>query len=153
MLKKILSFILICIISIPLVACGGNNESTSVEEKENNKDKEELTLTDDDVSKIKENLETFTEGTAFDGATFKVELDKNTLKISVIKPIKDIMTTYKTTTADDTVEAIRKSLVFDDTYDAIKEETGLKFDSMQVFIFGSEDELKNNDYYTLKSIM
>lgn len=151
MFKKILSFILICIISIPLVACGGNNESTSVEEKENNK--EELTLNDDDISKIKENLETFTEGTAFDSATFEVGLDKNTLKVSVIKPITDIMESYGTFSADDTVEAIRKSLVFDDVYEAIKEETGLKFDSMQVFIFGDEEQFKNNDYYTLKTIM
>lgn len=151
MFKKILVFILICIALISLVGCNSTESSTSTTKSETKK--EEITLTDKDISKIKENLKTFTEGTAFDSATFKVELDKNTLKISVIKPVKDIMTTYKTTTADDTVEAIRKSLVFDDAYETIKQETGLKFDSMQVFIFGSEDELKNNDYYTLKTIM
>lgn len=150
MFKKILVFMLVCIVLISLVGCNSENSASTTKSETK---KEELTLTDKDISKINEELKIFTEGTAFDSATFKVELDKNTLKISVIKPIKDIMTTYKTTTADDTVEAIRKSLVFDDAYDAIKEETGLKFDSMQIFIFNSEEQFKNNDYYTLKSIM
>lgn len=151
MFKKLLSFILICVISIPLVACGGNDESAS--KVENKDSKEELVLTDKDISKIKENLDTFTKETAFEGATFEIELNKKDLKISVIKPITDIMTSYKTTTADDTVEAIKKTLVFDDAYDTIVEETGLKVDCMQVFIYNGEDEFKNNDYYTLKTIM
>lgn len=151
MFKKILVFILVCIALISLVGCSSNENSTSTTESDTKK--EEIVLTDKDISKIKENLKAFTEGTAFEDATFKIELDKNVLKVSVIKPITDIMKTYKTTTADDTVENIRKSLVFNDAYDAIKEETGLKFDYMQIFIFNSEDELKNNEYYTIKTIM
>ena len=151
MFRKILVFMLVCIVLISLVGCSNSENSASTTKSETKK--EELTLTDKDISKIKENLKVFTEGTAFDSATFKVELDKNTLKISVIKPITDIMKSYSTISADDTVEAIRKSLVFNDAYETIKEETELKFNSMQVFIFNSEDELKNNDYYTLKTIM
>lgn len=151
MFKKILAFVLICMSLVALVGCSSSESSTSTTKSETKK--EEITLTDKDISKIKENLDTFTKGTTFDGATFEIELDKNKLKVSVIKPITDIMTSYNTFSADDTVEAIRKSLVFDDAYEVIKEETGLKFNSMQVFIFGNEEQFKNNDYYTLKSIM
>lgn len=151
MFKKILVFILVCIALISLVGCSSNENSTSTNVSDTKKD--EIVLTDTDINKINENLKVFTEGTAFDGATFKIELDKNVLKVSVIKSVKDIMKVYKTNTADDTVENIRKSLVFNDAYDAIKEETGLKFDYMQIFIFNSEEQFKNNDYYTLKSIM
>lgn len=151
MFKKILTFVLICMALISLVGCSSSENSTSTTKSETKK--EEITLTDKDISKIKENLDTFTKGTAFDGATFEIDIDKNTLKISVIKPINDIMGSYGTLSADDTVETIRKSLVFDDAYETIQEETGLKFNSMQVFIFNSEEQFKNNDYYTLKSIM
>lgn len=151
-MKKIFLTLLATILGLSLVACSSSDNS----EEETSKEQEQITkvyLSDETISKIEENLNTFTEGTAFEGAKYKIELDKNDLKVSVIKPITDIMTSYNTVTADDTVEAIKKSLVFDDAYDSIVEETGIEFDCMQVFIFNGNDELKNNDYYTLKTIM
>ena len=151
-MKQIFLTLLATILGLSLVACSSSDNS----EEETSKEQEQITkvyLSDETISKIEENLNTFTEGTAFEGAKYKIELDKNDLKVSVIKPITDIMTSYNTVTADDTVEAIKKSLVFDDAYDSIVEETGIEFDCMQVFIFNGNDELKNNDYYTLKTIM
>lgn len=151
-MKQIFLTLLATILGLSLVACSSSDNS----EEETSKEQEQITkvyLSDEIISKIEENLNTFTEGTAFEGAKYKIELDKNDLKVSVIKPITDIMTSYNTVTADDTVEAIKKSLVFDDAYDSIVEETGIEFDCMQVFIFNGNDELKNNDYYTLKTIM
>lgn len=150
-ISKTIKILILTTIYLGLVAC-----SDAKLKEENNDTQEQITkayLSDSSKNTIEENLKTFTEGTAFEGAEFKIELDKNDLKISVIKPITDIMTSYNTITADDTVEAIKKSLVFDDAYDSIVEETGMEFDCMQVFIFNGNDELNNNDYYTLKTVM
>lgn len=151
MKKKILGLILTGILILSIVGCSSKNNENSKNVKDIESE-ESIQLTDKDINKIQENLKFFTEGTAFDGAKFKINQDKNNLKISVIKPITDIMTEYKTNTADDTVKAIRKSLTFDGAYDVIKEELKHDFNSMQVFIFNGEKELDNNDYYTLKTI-
>ena len=152
-MKKIFFTLVVTILGLSLVACSSTDNS----EKETLKEQEQITkiyLADETISKIEENLNTFTEGTAFEGAKYKIELENNSdLKVYVIKNINDIMTSYKTITSDETVEAIKKSLVFDDAYDVIKEELGIKFECMQVFIFNSEEELNNNEYYTIKTIM
>ncbi len=152
-MKKIFFTLVVTILGLSLVACSSTDNS----EKETLKEQEQITkiyLADETISIIEENLNTFTEGTAFEGAKYKIELENNSdLKVSVIKNINDIMTSYKTITSDETVEAIKKSLVFDDAYDVIKEELGIKFECMQVFIFNSEEELNNNEYYTIKTIM
>ena len=152
-MKKIFFTLVVTILGLSLVACSSTDNS----EKETLKEQEQITkiyLADETISIIEENLNTFTEGTAFEGAKYKIELENNSdLKVSVIKNINDIMTSYKTITSDETVEAIKKSLVFDDAYDVIKEELGIKFECMQVFIFNSEEELNNNEYYTIKTII
>lgn len=148
LLNKIVSLVIISIIALSLVAC--SNTDT---EEQNSEEEYVAELTDKEINIINENLKVFTEGTAFDGATYEIELDKKDLKVYVVKPITDIMTAFKTTNADDTVEAIKKSLVFDTAYEVILEETDLDISCMQVFVYGSDEELKNNEYYTIKTIM
>ena len=148
LLKKIVSLVIISIIALSLVACS----NTDIEEQ-NSEEEQVVELTEKDINIIEENLKVLAEGTAFDGATYEIELDKKDLKVCVVKPITDIMTTFKTTNADDTVEAIKKSLVFDTAYEVILEETDLDISCMQVFVYGSDEELKNNEYYTIKTIM
>lgn len=150
-LKKYLGILLSGVLAIFIVGC--SSTETNIPEDKNTKVEETINLTENDIKTIEDNLNTFTEGTAFDGSTFKIENDNKGLKISVLKPITDIMTEYQTITADDTVEAIKKSLVFDDAYECIQDELNKKFDGMQVFIFNGEEEFNNNDYYTLKTIM
>lgn len=150
-ISKIIKTLILTTICLGLVAC--SDTQSKDEGSDNQQQITKVELSDDVKSIIEDNLNIFTEGTAFEGAAFNIELDKNDLKVSVIKPITDIMTSYNTVTSDDTVEAIKKSLVFDDAYDSIIEETGIEFDCMQVFIFNGNDELKDNDYYTLKTIM
>ena len=150
--KKILGLVLVGILTLGIVGCYSSNENNTKGES-TSKVEENTKLSEKDMNIIEENLKTFTGGTAFDGATFKIEQDKKGLKVSVIKPITDIMAEYKTTTSDDTVGAIGKSLIFNDAYDSIKEEIKKDFDCMQVFIFNGEKEFNNNDYYTLKTIM
>lgn len=154
-MKKILLTLVVTILGLSLVACSSTDNSEDETLKEQEQERiTKIYLADETISIIEENLNTFTEGTAFEGSKYKIELENNSdLKVSVIKNINDIMTSYKTSTSDETVEAIKKSLVFDNAYDVIKEELDIKFECMQVFIFNSEEELNNNEYYTIKTIM
>ena len=151
MFKKISSLVFTLILSLSLVACNSDTEQNNSEYTIKQEDK--IELSQENMDTIETNLKTFTVGTAFDGAEFKIELEDKDLKVSVIKDINDIMKGYNTVTSDETVKSIRKSLIFDSAYEAILEETGLDLSCMQVFIFGSENEFKNNEYYTLKTIM
>lgn len=152
MSKKFLILVLAGVFTLALMGCSNGNKNKS-NDKNIAKSEKNLNLTEKDIQNIQESLKTFTDGTAFDNATFKIEQDQNKLKVSVIKPITDIMTKYKTATSDDTVKAIKKSLTFDEAYDSIKNEIKKDFECMQIFIFNGEKEFKNNDYYTLKTIM
>lgn len=147
-MKKLIGLIIIGIISMGVIGCS-STEPAPEQPKEEKIQK--ITLSDSDIASIATELESSCSGTAFDSAKFEISLDKsNTLKVDVIKDINDIMTSYKTLNADDTVEAIKKSLTFDTVYEIINEDK--KYNGMQVFVFGSEEEYKNNEYYTLKTI-
>lgn len=146
-MKKILSLLVITLLSFSLVACSSTDTKEPVKEEVK---KEELTLSDADIKTIKDELTSSCTATAFEGAKFEVKLNKNELSVSVIKNVNDIMKGLNTTTADDTVEAIKKSLTFDTAYETINKDN--KYNCLQVFIFTDEEAYKNNDYYTLKTI-
>ncbi|MBU5307559.1 hypothetical protein KQI18_07140 [Clostridioides mangenotii] len=137
-MKRVLLLTLLCAFTIVIAGCGS--------------DEQDLALSKEEVKKIEDSLNLWTEDTAYENSKFKIQTDGNNLKIAVVTPIMDLMTHYNTITADETVKAIKKSLIFDDACDSIKEENIVNFDSMQIYIFNNEKDFDNNDWYTLKTV-
>ncbi|MPM26238.1 hypothetical protein SDC9_72739 [bioreactor metagenome] len=153
MFKKILSFILICIISIPLVACGGNEEDTSEIEKV-----DEITLTKDEENKALENINLMCEDTAYDKADIKIKTELqedytktiNVLKLIVIKDRTEVETYYSLNGAgDDIKDSIKKSLALDTAITSASEEVNKinDFDKIVAVLYSSEQDYKDDNSY------
>ncbi|WP_434796623.1 hypothetical protein [Terrisporobacter vanillatitrophus] len=153
MFKKILSFILICIISIPLVACGGNEEDTSEIEKV-----DEITLTKDEENKALENINLMCEDTAYDKADIKIKTElqedytktSNVLKLIVIKDRTEVETYYSLNGAgDDIKDSIKKSLALDTAITSASEEINKinDFDKIVAVLYSSEQDYKDDNSY------
>ena len=158
MFKKLLSFILICIISIPLVACG------SAEEKENEKEKpKEITFTENEEKDIIENIKLMCEGTAYNKADFIIHTElqedftkyNNVLKVIVIKNEDEVLEYYKSSVPEtEPKESIKKSLTLDtaisaasDSVDKIKQ-----FDRIVAVLYSTEDDYKNDNSYAVDTL-
>lgn len=144
----------ILLLSLFLFGCNNqtnkniNSEKILVEENT-------IILNDNYIKTINDTLEKLTKETAYENAAFKIEMsEKNnkSLKISVIKPITDIMSYFNVNTADDTVKSIRNSLTFDTIYDNIKTSLNKDFGGMTVYYYDNEYLYNKNEFYTLKSI-
>lgn len=150
--------LIILMLFLPLILFGCNsktNKPDNIDDNEKNISTTGITLVDNDIKIINDTLEKLTKETAYENAAFKIEIsEKNnkSLKISVIKPITDIMSYFNVTTADDTVKSIRNSLTFDTIYDNIKTSLNKDFGGMTVYYYDNEDLYNKNEFYTLKSI-
>lgn len=153
-MKKI--FALILFIPLLILGCSSKtNNSDNITDNEKNISTTGIILDDNDIKTVNNTLEKLTKETAYENANFKVEMsEKNTrsLKISVIKPITDIMSYFNVNTADDTVKSIRTSLIFDTIYDNIKTSLNKDFEGITVYYYDNEDLYNKNEFYTLKSI-
>lgn len=143
---------------LPLLLFGCNsktNKPDNIDDNEKNISTTGITLVDNDIKIINDTLEKLTKETAYENAAFKIEMsEKNnkSLKISVIKPITDIMSYFNVNTADDTVKSVRNALTFDTIYDNIKTSLNKDFEGMTVYYYDNEELCNKNEFYTLKNI-
>lgn len=147
--------LIIPILLLSLFLFGCNNQTNKNINSEKVKEENTIILNDDDIKIINDTLEKLTKETAYENAAFKIEMSEknnNSLKISAIKSITDIMSYFNVTTADDTVKSIRNSLTFDTIYDNIKTSLNKDFEGMTVYYYDNEDLYNKNEFYTLKSI-
>lgn len=146
------------ILLLSLFLFGCSNQTIKSENNANNESIEEkntISLNDNDIKVINEKLSELTKSTAYENASFKIKMsEKSTdyLEISVIKPIKDYMTYFNISTADDTVKHLRKSLTFDTVYNSAKSSINKDFKGMIVYFYDNEEFFNKNEFYTLKSI-
>lgn len=142
---------LILFLPLFLIGCNSNNTET----KEPIENTPTITLSDEDIKIINDDLASFTKYTAFENAVFKVDIDEKktaTLRISVIRDIDQVINYYGLSDVGETVKFIRKSLTFDTIYDSIKSKSDKEFEGMKVYFYDSEDFYDKNDFYTLKDI-
>ncbi len=159
MFKKLLSFILICIISIPLVACGSDTkEETSGVEKV-----DEITLTKEEENKALENINLMCEGTAYDKANIKIKTElqedytktSNVLKLIVIKDRTEVETYYRLNGDGDNIDdSIKKSLALDTAIISASEEVSKinDFDKIVAVLYSSEQDYKDDNSYCVDTL-
>lgn len=151
--KTAISFILLLMVTFIVGACSNQESDDSVKENSTLETEiKENIFTEEDINLILTNLKDFTVGTAIDGAEFKIDVDVDCIKVSVIKSITDVMTGYGANTADDTVRAFRNSLTFDTVYDVLKEELDKEIKGFKVYLYNDIEAYTNDDYYTYKNI-
>lgn len=147
--------LIIPVLLLSLFLFGCSKQANKNINAEKVKEENAIILNDDDIKIISDTLEKLTKETAHENASFKIEInEKNnkSLKISVIKPITDIMSYFNVTTADDTVKSIRNSLTFDTIYDNIKTSLNKDFEGMTIYYYDNEELCNKNEFYTLKNI-
>lgn len=151
----------ILLLSIFLFGCSNqtikseNNNNNNNSNNESIEEKNTISLTDNDIEVINKKLSELTKSTAYENASFKIKMsEKNTnyLEISVIKSIKEYMSYFNISTADDTVKNLRKSLTFDTVYDSVKNSINKDFKGMMIYFYDNEELFNKNEFYTLKNI-